>query len=345
MNKILITGNLGYIGIILTEDLLKENYDVIGVDTDFYCDRRLYEFNFKREFIQLKKDIRKIEVSDIKDVDSIIHLSALSNDPLGELNPRLTDKINYEASLRLAQLAKKAKVKRFLFSSSCSIYGASANSQLTEKSQMNPLSSYAHSKVNFEIELMKLADEHFSPVILRNGTAYGVSPNIRFDIVVNNLMGWAYTMKEIRILSDGRAWRPIVHIKDISHAFIASLKAPREEIHNEIFNVGINSENYQVKEIAYEIQKLMSECEIKVLGKLNPDERNYHVNFDKISENLRGFKPAWNLKKGIKELYDIFKEINLSYEVFQDKNFTRIKQLNYLLNNKRINSNLFWETN
>ncbi|MFX1298781.1 MAG: NAD-dependent epimerase/dehydratase family protein, partial [Promethearchaeota archaeon] len=207
---------------------------------------------------------------------------------------------------------------------------------------LKPLTAYAHSKVDLENELSFLADKVFSPVYLRNGTAFGISANMRFDLVVNNLMGWAYTTKEIKILSDGLAWRPIVHIRDIANAFIAILKAPRDKIHNEAFNVGIDSENYQVKEIAFEIRKLMRDCEIKILGKNNPDQRNYIVNFNKIKKKLKYFKPQWNLKKGIKELYERFNDINLTYENFQNKNFTRIKQLKFLINNNMIDENLYW---
>ena len=321
--KILITGNLGYIGNILTEELLKEDYKIIGFDTLFYGDKNLYEFKFSREFQQIKKDIRDIELKEIKGVDSIIHLAALSNDPLGEINPNLTNDINFLSSLRLAKLAKKANVSRFLFSSSCSIYGETKEEMLNESATMKPLSAYAHSKVNLERELSKLADNTFSPVYLRNGTVYGISPNMRFDLVVNNLMGWAYTTKIIKILSDGRAWRPIVHIRDIANAFIAALKAPIDVIHNEAFNVGINSENFQVKEMAHEINKLMNDCEVKIMGKDNPDQRNYIVNFDKINQKLKHYKPKWNLKKGIKELYDLFEEINLDFDTFQYRNYTR----------------------
>lgn len=342
MEKVLITGNLGYIGFILTEELLRRDYEVLGLDMCYYDGQRLYDFNFTRDFEQLKKDIRNIEIKDLKGIDSIIHLAALSNDPLGELNPSLTNEINFKASLRLAQLAKKANVKKFLFSSSCSIYGTFEKEKLNEKTYLNPLTAYAHSKVDLENALSKLADDSFSPVYLRNGTAYGISPNMRFDIVLNNLMGWAYTTKEIKILSDGCAWRPIVHIEDIANAFVAALKAPVEDIHNEAFNVGIDSENYQVKDIAEEIHNIMKDCEIKILGEKNPDHRNYIVNFSKINERMKYFRPKWNLKKGIKELLKLFKEINLTIDIFQDKNFTRIKQLKYLREHKLIDENLIW---
>jgi len=342
MERILVTGNLGYIGFVLTEMLLSENYEVIGLDTNFYRDKKIIDFKFKKDFRQYYKDVRQIKLDDLKGIDYVIHLAALSNDPLGELNPGITEEINLNASIKLAKLAKQAKVSRFLFSSSCSIYGANEDNKLDEEAPMKPLSAYARSKVNFEEELSKLADNSFSPTYLRNGTAFGVSPNIRFDLVVNNLMGWAYTTKEIKILSDGRAWRPIVHIRDISKAFLAVLKAPIEQIHKEAFNVGINSENYQIKTIAKEIHNLMPNCEIKILGEHNPDQRNYNVNFDKIGEKLNGFKPEWNLIKGIKELHNSFKQINLKYDDFQDKNYTRIKQLKYLLSNRKIDDNLYW---
>jgi len=342
MERVFITGNLGYIGSVMTKDIINENYEVLGLDTHFYRSNKLIDSTFTKEITQLYKDIRSIELEDLKGIDYIIHLAALSNDPLGELNPELTNKINLDASLKLAKLAKKAKVSRFLFSSSCSIYGASGEEKLTEDAIMNPLSSYARSKVALENELSKLADETFSPVYLRNGTAYGISPNMRFDLVVNNLMGWGFTTNEIKILSDGRAWRPIVHIKDISNAFIAALKAPREKIHNEAFNVGVNSENYQVRTMAKKIHEVMQDCEIQILGENNPDQRNYFVNFDKIKTQLEYFKPKWDLKKGINELYKTFQDIHLTFEDFQDKNFTRLKQLKYLLENNIVDEDLHW---
>jgi len=342
MEKILITGNLGYIGTVLTERFLKEDFEIIGLDTHFYRNRKIIDFEFSKNYTQLFKDIRDIKLDDLKGISAIIHLAALSNDPLGALNPDITNNINFKASLRLAELAKKAQVSRFLFSSSCSIYGANEGIKLDELAPMNPLSAYAHSKINLENALSQIADDTFSPVYLRNGTAYGISPNMRFDIVVNNLMGWAYTTKEIKILSDGRAWRPIVHIGDISNAFLAVLKAPKEEIHNKAFNIGINSENYQVKTIAKVIQERMPDCEIKILGEHNPDQRNYIVNFDKVTKTLKYFKPEWNLRKGVEEIYQIFEKINLTLEDFQNKNFTRINQLKYLINNKIIDKNLIW---
>ncbi|KKM66372.1 hypothetical protein LCGC14_1481860 [marine sediment metagenome] len=342
MERILVTGNLGYIGMILSEDLLNEGFDIVGVDTNFYRDNKLHEFEFSREFLQINKDIRELGIEDLKGFDSIIHLAALSNDPLGKLKPTLTNDINFKGSLRLAKVAKEAKVKRFLFSSSCSIYGATDNKKLNENDSLQPLTVYAQSKVNLEQGLSELADDTFSPCYLRNSTAYGISPNMRFDLVINNLMGWAFVTKQIKILSDGKAWRPLVHVRDISNAFIAALKAPKEIIHNEAFNVGVDPGNYQVKTMAEEIQNLMNECEIKILGEKNPDNRNYIVSFDKIKNNLKHFKPNWNLKKGIEEIYNLFNEINLNFEDFEDKNFTRLKQLKYLIENKFINDNLYW---
>ena len=343
MEKILITGNLGYIGVIMTQNLLKEDYDVIGLDTNFYRDKKLVQFEFVKDYNQLLLDIRDVQLEDLKGIDSIIHLAALSNDPLGQLNPELTNDINYLASLRLAKLAKDAGVSRFIFSSSCSIYGQTNEEKLDEFAPLNPLSAYAKSKVDLEQTLMKLASKEFSPVYMRNGTAYGVSPNMRFDLVVNNLVGWGFTSKIIKILSDGRAWRPIVHIEDISNAFIAALKAPRDVVHNEAFNVGINSENFQVKEIAREINTQMKDCEVKILGKDNPDQRNYIVNFDKIKKKLKHFKPKWTLKKGVKELIKTFENVKLDNDMFQDKNFTRLNQLKFLLEKQLINRDLYWK--
>jgi nucleoside-diphosphate-sugar epimerase len=342
MERVLVTGNLGYIGFILTEDLLKEGYKVIGLDTNFYRDKLLFDFEFENDFLQLNKDLRNVELEDLKGIDSIIHLAALSNDPLSELNPKLTEDINFKSSFRIAKLAKKAGIKKFLFSSSCSIYGQTGNKKLNENDPLNPISLYAKTKIKLEHSLSQLADSEFSPVFLRNGTAYGVSPNMRFDLVVNNLTGWAYTTGEIKILSDGRAWRPIVHVRDIANAFIACLKAPREKIHNQAFNVGVKSENYQVKEMAEVIHNEMKSCEIKVLGKFNPDQRTYIVNFDKIYENLKNYNPKWNIKKGVRELLNVFEKVDLTKELFENKNFTRLRQLKYLLETNQVQKNLFW---
>jgi nucleoside-diphosphate-sugar epimerase len=343
MQNIVVTGNLGYIGYVMTEELLEEGYDVIGVDTNFYADKLLFDFEYSKDFAQINKDIRTISSEVFRDVDAVIHLAALSNDPLGELNPGLTEEINLTYSLRLATLAKKAGVKRFLFSSSCSIYGETNNESLTEEDEMNPVSAYAESKIKLEKKLSELADGDFSPVYFRNGTAYGVSPSMRFDLVLNNLMGWAYTTDEIKILSDGRAWRPIVHIRDISKAFIAGLKAPKDAIHDQAFNVGLNSENYQVKEMAEKIHEQMPECEVKIMGEHNPDQRTYVVNFDKINDTLEYFTPEWNIEKGVSELLNSFKKIELTEEIFQDRHFTRLKQLKYLKNNNLLDENLFWK--
>jgi len=342
MEKILITGNLGYIGTIMTQELINEGYTITGLDTNYYHDKKLIPVGESIHIQQLNKDIRDAKIDDLKNIDAVIHLAALSNDPLGKINPKLTNEINFKASLRFAEIAKKANVSRFLFSSSCSIYGQTKKQKLNEDASMNHLSAYAHSKVNLESALNKLADDDFSPIYLRNGTVYGVSNNMRFDLVINNLMGWAFTTKEIKILSDGRAWRPIVHVKDVSNAFIAALKAPKDIIHNEAFNVGMNSENYQVKDMAEIIHDQMKDCEVKIMGENNPDQRDYNVNFDKINTLLRDFKPRWSLKKGVKELYDVFNEVNLSFKDFQDKNFTRLNQLKYLIEENLINKDLEW---
>ncbi|MHA1357031.1 MAG: NAD-dependent epimerase/dehydratase family protein [Candidatus Helarchaeota archaeon] len=341
MKKVLITGNLGYIGIILTEELLKENYDVVGIDTNYYNDELLFDIEFSKEFKQVKKDIRKINLNDLKGIDTVIHLAALSNDPLGMIDPQLTEIINHQTTIQLAQLAKRAQVSQFIFSSSCSVYGQSGATPLTETSKTAPISAYAISKVKSELDLSQIADEDFSPVCLRNATAYGISPSMRFDLVVNNLIGWAYSTKKIKILSDGKGWRPIVHIRDIANAFIAVLKAPTDIIHNEIFNVGINSENYQVKDIAQNIKDVMTNCTIQIVGQDNPDQRSYIVNFDKI-QKLKHFKPQWNLQKGIQEIYNRFDSLKLTYDIFQKRNFTRLKQITYLLENHLIDHELYW---
>lgn len=340
--NILVTGNNGYIGTILCKKLLEKGYKVIGLDNNYFEGCDLYEFSLpiKKQII---KDLRDVDIDDLKGIDAVIHLGGLSNDPLGKINPELTYEINYKATMKLAKLAKKNGIERFLFSSSCSIYGvAYGNVALTEEAPPNPITAYAISKVKSEQGLSSLADKFFSPVFLRNGTAYGVSPKIRLDLVVNNLVCWAYTTGKINIMSDGSPWRPIIHVEDISIAFIAALEAPRDIVHNEVFNVGQNTENYRIRDIAEIVKKIVPNSEVKYTSGHGSDSRTYKVNFDKIKEKLKGFNPKWNLEKGAIELYEAFKKHNLTYEEFQSHRYIRLDHILYLIDNNKLDNNLSW---
>jgi nucleoside-diphosphate-sugar epimerase len=301
--KVIVTGHKGYIGSALVPMLVKEGYQVKGIDSDLFESCTYGEGPM--EITELRKDIRDVEVEDLEGYDAVIHLAALSNDPLGNINPDLTYEINHRASVRIAKLAKQAGLSRFLFSSSCSTYGAAeGDDMLTEEAEFNPVTPYGHSKVLVEKDVALLADDKFSPVFLRNATAYGVSPRHRFDLVLNNLTAWAYTKGLVYLKSDGTPWRPIVHIEDISRAFIAALKAPRERIHNEAFNVGVNTENYRIRELAEIVKETVPGCKLEYADDAGPDKRNYRVNFTKISQQLPEFQPVWTARKGAEQLYD-----------------------------------------
>jgi len=340
--RVLVTGNNGYIGAVLCKRLLEEGMEVIGLDTDFYrgCNLFALEYTVK----QLSSDIRQVKKSDLQGIDAIIHLAALSNDPIGALNPELTLQINYLASVNLAKLARESKVKKFIFSSSCSIYGISGDEMIDENGLLDPVTAYAKSKVEAEKEIAKLADESFCPVFLRNATVYGVSPMLRVDLVVNNLAGWAFTTGKIKIMSDGTPWRPLIHIQDVCQAFITCLKAPKESVHNQVFNVGRNSENYRVRDIAEIVKNTLPNCNIEYTGEHGADTRNYRVNFNKVSRVLGDFfKPEWNVEKGVRELFDAYKKINLSEKDFQGDKFIRLKRIEKLLRENNVDKSLFWK--
>ncbi len=334
--KVLVTGHLGYIGTILCPLLVAEGHDVVGLDSDLY---ERSTFGDPPQFVTtIKKDIRDVEVEELEGYDAIIHLAGLSNDPLGDMDPDLTFEINHHASVRLAELAKAAGVERFLFSSSCSTYGASGDDLITEEAEFNPVTPYGRSKVFVEQDVALLADENFSPTYLRNATAYGMSPRLRFDLVVNNLAAWAYTTGKVYLKSDGTPWRPIVHVQDISKAFIAVLQAPREPVHNEAFNVGRNQENYQIRDIAKIIGDVVPDSTVTFADAAGPDTRNYRVDCSKIQKILNGYKPTWDVKKGAQELLDAYKHVGITLDEFEGPRYKRVDHIKLLLENGVIDS-------
>jgi len=339
--RILVTGDKGYIGTILVPMLISQGHDVVGLDSDLY--QRCTFGDDLSETRSIRKDLRDVEIKDVEGFDAVMHLAALSNDPLGNINPDLTYDINHHASVKLAKLAKQAGVPRFLFSSSCSTYGAAAGEEmLPEDAEFNPVTPYGHSKVFVEKEVAELADDNFSPTFLRNATAYGVSPRLRFDIVLNNLVAWAFSTGKVLIKSDGTPWRPIIHIEDISRAFIAALNAPREAIHNQAFNVGRNDQNYRIREIADIVKDTVPGCKIEYAQDAGPDKRSYRVDFSKIAEKLPEFQPQWDARKGAQELYEVYKQHNLKLDDFEGPKYKRIDHIKLLLSNGTLDSSLRW---
>jgi nucleoside-diphosphate-sugar epimerase len=340
--KLLVTGTDGYIGALLAPFLLERGYDVVGLDTGYYRDGWLYHTRYLQSPPCINKDLRHITEDDLQGFDGVIHLAELSNDPLGQHNPYVTYNINYLGTVELAQKCKRVGITRFVYTSSCSVYGVGSDEFQTEESETNPQTAYATCKVLVERALSRLADNDFSPTFLRNATAYGPSPRMRFDLVLNNLAGLAWTTGEIKMTSDGTPWRPLVHLLDICEAVACSLEAPRDLVHNQIFNVGEDGENYQVKEIAEIVARVFPGCKL-TLGTKSADNRSYRVSFNKIHSRLPGFRCHRNVLAGAIELHEVFDRINMTREVFESRPFTRLKQLEYLSKTRQIDDSFFWK--
>jgi nucleoside-diphosphate-sugar epimerase len=339
----MVTGNNGYIGSIAVPILQNEGHQVVGLDNDLFEGCNFGYKSVSREISDcyyLRKDIRDIEVTDLRGIDAVVHLCALSNDPLGNLNPEITMDINYRASVRIAKLAKEAGVQRFIFMSSCSVYGATGADMVTEESELNPITTYGVSKVKAEKDIMPLADENFSPTFLRSATAYGLSPMLRFDIVLNNLVAWAYTTGKVLLKSDGMALRPIIHIEDISQAYVTVLNSPRELIHNQVFNLGITEENYRIREIAEITRDTVPNSRLEFAKDAEPDKRSYRVDFSKIHTVLPAFKPKWTARLGAKQLYEAFKKIGVTVDEFEGPRYRRITNLENSIASGILNNTL-----
>ncbi|MBI2826647.1 MAG: SDR family oxidoreductase [Planctomycetia bacterium] len=340
--RVLLTGHKGYIGSVMAPVFQAAGHTVVGLDNFLFegC-----TFGAPPEEISARRiDLRDVERGDLAGFDAVVHLAALSNDPLGNFNPECTYDINHRASVRLAVAAKSAGIERFIYASSCSLYGAADGEPLTEEAEFNPVTPYGESKVRVERDLVPLADDRFSPTYMRNATAYGLSPHLRVDLVVNSLVGYAYATGEVLIQSDGTPWRPLVHVEDICRAFLAVLEAPRERIHNQAFNVGTSGENYRISEIAEVVRQVVPGSVVKYAAGGGPDKRCYRVNCDKIARVLPEFRPSWTVPRGARQLYDAYRDVGLSRDQLLGSKYLRIKRIQELQDAGRLDSSLRWRS-
>lgn len=338
--RVLLTGSNGYIGCVMGPLLQDKGYDVVGLDVGYFDPCTLVP---RRESIPvIDKDVRDIEVADLSGFDTVVHLAALSNDPIGNLNEAWTREINGNGTIRLAECAKQAGVKRFLFSSSCIMYGMSSVSVVDEDSPLAPQTQYARSKVDAEDKLRELADDGFSPVYCRNGTIYGLSPCMRFDTVLNNLMGSAFVTGRVVIHSDGTPWRPVVHVQDVARAFEQVMRAPVEQVHNQAFNIGADHLNHQIRQLGEIVERTVPGCELAFVRQAGADQRTYKADFGKFKRTFPEFDFLWTAESGAQELYRAFDRVSLKKEDFTGDRFTRLKWLQQLIDKGLLNDELRW---
>lgn len=336
----MVTGHNGYIGSVLVPHLQSLGCDVVGLDTGYFRECTLVPDSAEAPAVW--KDIRDLEPADLRGLDAVIHLAALSNDPIGNLRPDWTDAINCQATVRLAELCKEVGVQRFLFSSSCIMYGASEAAVVTEESPLDPKTEYARSKVICERQIAELADDRFSPTFLRNGTIYGLSPRMRFDTVLNDLLASAVARGKVVLYSNGEPWRPVIHVQDVARAFGAVLTAPREAIHNQAFNTGANHLNHRVMELAEIAVRTVPGCRLEVLAQPGADQRTYRADFGKFARAFPRFEFQWTAQSGAQELYQAFSSIGLAHGIYEDRRFTRLKWLHHLLQTGQLDDSLRW---